>query len=452
MKQQHNWKTILALALPSFVSFAMMTVSGTLNLIIVGQMEGDVEGLIIAIVGVSNIIMYNAWALFSGIGHTVNYLVAQNYGAGNLKKAVERMYIALYVTSFVSILILFIGWFGAGDVLRLIGGEESKQLVAGEDYLRIRFFAMSCGILTFVFHGFLRGLQDPRTPMVLSLISNGIMVFFTYAWTYGHFGFPEWGLKGAGWAFFVGEAVGLLGCLYVYFVRLHRKIGTRLRIKFNRSEAKLILAESGKLGVQEFSLSVSMLIFTMFVAYLGPEALAANEVALNVMSIGFMPAFAFGATATILVGQMVGQGKPLEARRLGTLTAIIGTIFLLTIGIIEFFFAESIARIYSSETLVFETAAFLIMISAFLQLFDGLLNFYAGGLRGIGDTFFLLAVSFVLGLFVFVPLAYVAIFVLDWGSVGAWLALYTYLVLFGILVTVRFYRTDWMKVKIKEVH
>src|SRR5690606_41077536 len=96
-----NWKAILLLAIPSIFSFATMTVTGTINLIVVGQLGAA----IIAIVGVSNIIMYNVWALFSGIGNTVNYLVAQSYGAGENRKAVERTYIALYVCVGVALIV-----------------------------------------------------------------------------------------------------------------------------------------------------------------------------------------------------------------------------------------------------------------------------------------------------------------------------------------------------------
>ena len=77
-----HWKVILLLAIPSIASFASMTVTGTINLIMVGHMGA----LVIAIVGVTNIIMYNVFAIFSGIGHTVNYLVAQSYGANDMKK------------------------------------------------------------------------------------------------------------------------------------------------------------------------------------------------------------------------------------------------------------------------------------------------------------------------------------------------------------------------------
>lgn len=440
-----NWKTILLLAIPSIISFASITVSGTVSLIIVGQMGA----LVIAIVGVSNIIMYNSWALFSGIGHTVNYLVAQNFGSNDMKKGIERTYIALYLTGIVAVLTFIVGHFFSEDILRLIGGSESKEIAEGEEYLKIRFYAMSFGILNFVFHGFFRGIGDTLTPMVLSIASNVIIIFLTFTMTYGNLGFPELGLAGAGWAFGIGEAVGLIGCLYVYFIKLHPRYHTRSKVLFNRHEAKLIVKESGKLGIQEFSLSISMFIFTLFVARLGTEALAANEIALSVMSFGFMPAFAFGATATILVGQQVGKGNPLLARRLGTDTAILGSIFILMLGLIEFIFAESIARIYTSDPQVYQLAGFLIMISAFLQVFDGLLNFFAGALRGIGDTSFLLKISFFLGFLLFVPLSYVMIFVLDWGSIGAWLSLYMFLVVFGISVMIRFYKTDWLKVQMK---
>ena len=66
----------------------------------------------------------------------------------------------------------------------------------------------------------------------------------------------------------------------MFFIRLNKKYNTRLRVRIRRDESKLILLESGKLGIQEFALSISMFIFTMFVARLGQNALAANEIAL----------------------------------------------------------------------------------------------------------------------------------------------------------------------------
>ncbi|MFD2613629.1 MATE family efflux transporter [Paenibacillus gansuensis] len=441
-----NWKRILLLALPSIASFATATVTGTINLIILGQLGA----LVIAIVGVSNIIMYNAFAIFSGLGHTVNYLVAQNYGAQDMKKGIERTYMSLLFAVVFGLIIFGVGLSASDLILRMTGGN-AEFINTGSAYLQVRFFAMALGIIVFTFHGFLRGIGATRTSMVLSISANAIMVFLTYGLAFGKFGLPDWGLVGAGWAIVAGEAFNLLGCLFVYFILLHKRYGTRTRPRFDRSEARLILQESGKLGVQEFSMSISMYIFTIFVMQIGTKAVAANEIALNVMSFGFMPAFAFGATATIIVGQEVGDRNPNAARRAGTDTAIMGTLFLLVLGVIEFFFAEPIAKLYApTEPEVYELAAYLISVSAFLQLFDGLLNFYAGGLRGIGDTTFLLKSSFVLSAFLFVPLAYVLIFLFDMGSLGAWISLYTFITVYGLAVTYRFYRTNWSEVQVKE--
>jgi len=441
-----EWKKILLLAIPSIASFASSTLTGTINLILVGQLGA----LAIAIVGVSNIIMYNAWALFSGIGHTTNYLVAQNYGSNNMRKGVERTYIAFYLCLAAAAFVLIIGLIFPEGIFKVLGSSPD-MIEEGTAYLQIRFFAMVFSIFTFVFHGFLRGIGDTKTPMVSSILGGVLMIFFTYGLTYGKFGLPEIGLTGAGIAFLIGEVVTFLVCAYIYFIKLHPTYNTRARIAFNRSESKLIFGESSKLGIQEFSMAMAMFVFTAFVTRLGTHALAANEVALSVMSLGFMPAFAFGSTATILVGQEIGRKNPVAGRIAGTNTAILGSIFLVILGIIQFFLAEPIARIYTHDPQVYELAGKLIMISAFLQLFDGLLNFYAGGLRGIGDTTFLLKASLVLGWLLFIPLSYVLTFTLGLGSVGAWIALYSYLTAFGISVMVRFYRTDWNSIKLKVV-
>ncbi|MCL6460108.1 MAG: MATE family efflux transporter [Gorillibacterium sp.] len=442
-----NWKVILALALPSLLAFASSTLTGTINLIMIGKMGA----IAIGAVGVSNIIMYNAWALCSGFGHTINYLVAQNHGSGEMKKGVERTYVALYNGVILGVLLVIAGILAPEAILHLTGGS-SELIAAGVPYLRIRLFALSMGIISFILQGFMRGVGDTRTPMILSLSSNVAMIFFTYTLTYGHWGFPELGLSGAAWGIFFGDVIALAGSIYVYFFRMNPEFATRVRAKFNKLEVKLILTESGKLGIQEFAMSLAMLVFTAFVARISDQALAANEVALNVMSLGFMPAFAFGSTATILVGREIGRGNPLQARRFGTETAIIGTIMLLILGTVEFIFADKIAMIYNaSDSGVFELAADLIKISAFLQLFDGLFNMYGGCLRGLGDTSFLVKASFGLSWLIFVPLAYLLTFVFDMHSVGAWIGLYTFITLYGIAVTIRFYRTDWQSVSVKQV-
>lgn len=445
MIQWTKWKQILLLTLPSFFSFATQTVTGSINLIMVGHLGV----LTIGIVGVSNIIMYNVFALFSGIGHTASYLVAQNYGSGEMRRGIQRLYLALMTALGVGAVIAVAGWAASESTLRLTGG--SAELIAtGSAYLELRFYAMAFGIISFVFHGFLRGIGNTRTSMILSIIGNGTMLILTYAFTNGALGLPNLGLEGAGYAILIGEALQLLCCLYVFWFPLHRKFGTRGWPKPDWREMGLILKESGKLGLQEFSMSISMYIFTMFVVGLGEVALAANEVALNVMSLGFMPAFAFGATATTLVGQAIGRGRAFEGRRAGTDTALMGAVFLLLLGTAEMIWSVPIARVYSSDHAVYMAAAHLIQVSAFLQIFDGLYNFFAGGLRGIGDTTFLMRASMVLNFLVFVPLAYLFVEVFDWGGTGAWMSLYTFLTALGLTVAVRFYRTDWNAVRLKE--
>ncbi|MBW5446885.1 MATE family efflux transporter [Cohnella sp. CFH 77786] len=445
MELLRQWKKIIVLALPSLFAFATQTITGTICLIMVG----DLGALIIGVVGVSNIIMYNVFAVFSGIGHSINYLVAQNYGSGEMPKGIRRTYTALAVSLGVGAFITLAGWLAAGLILKGTGGSPSL-IAAGEAYLELRFYAMAIGMISFVFHGFFRGVGDTRISMIISIVANMIIIGLTYGLTYGHWGLPELGLRGAGAAMLIGEAAGLIVCLAVFWGPMHRKFGTRTLPKPDVAELGLIGRESGKLGLMEFSMSISMFIFTAFVIRLGEVPLAANEVSLSVMSFGFMPAFAFGSTATILVGQGIGSKKPREARRSGTHTAILGTLFLILLGTVEMIWAEPIAGIYTDDAAVAELAAYLISISAYLQIFDGFYNFYAGGLRGIGDTSFLMKASLLCSWALFVPLTYLFVNVLDGGSVGAWLALYAFLTVLGTAVMVRYYRTDFTAVRLKE--
>jgi len=441
-----QWKQILRLALPSLFAFATQTLTATVCLILVG----DLGAVAIGVVGVANIVMYNVFALLSGIGYSINYLVAQNYGAGDMAMGVRRTYMALGISLAAGAAIALAGWLAGGSILKWTGGSP-ELVAAGDGYLELRFIAIAFGMVSFALYGFFRGVGKTRIPMLISITGNVIIILLTYVLVYGQWGMPEMGLLGAGYAMLIGEAAAFALSLAVFWSPpLHRRFMTRVVPRFSWPELRLIGRESVKLGLMEFAMSVSMLIFTIFVIQLGEVALAANEVALNIMSFGFMPAFAFGTTATILVGQAVGSRRPAEARRAGTHTAMIGTVFLLLLGTAELIWAEEIAGIYTDDAAVVELTAFLISVSAYLQIFDGFYNMYAGGLRGVGDTSFLMRASLVCSFLLFVPLTYLFVNVLKWGSIGAWLALYGYMTVLGTAVMIRFYRTDFASVLPKE--
>jgi len=433
-----NTKRILALAIPSIATFSSMTLTGMISLVIVGHLGA----LAIAVVGVCNIIMYSVWAFFTGIGNTVNFLVSQNFGANDMDKANQRTQIALRI-SLILCLLLAVAALAAPHAILTLMGASPALIKAGVPYLRIRLFSFCSSLFTLVFMAYMRGVGNTKIPMYISIISSALLVVLTYGLTYGRLGFPQLGLQGAALAMVFSEVVGLALCIYVYLGPFARQFNTRALHSISWPETKLIVLESAKLGGMETSMSLSMFIFTMCITSLGTVALASNEIALNILSFGFMPANGFGATATILVGQEIGRNQPGKGRRLGHETSGIGVLFMALFSVVLILWREPIASLYTSDVHVSIPALSLIQVAAFVQIFDGANIIYGGGLRGAGDTTFLFRVSLLASWFVFVPLTYLLTIHWHLGTRGAWFGLCTLIVILGVANMWRFQTLTW---------
>ncbi|MCM3628721.1 MATE family efflux transporter [Paenibacillus glycanilyticus] len=437
-------KRILALAIPSIATFSSMTFTGLLVLMIVGNLGAAS----IAVVGITNIIIYNLWALFSGVQGAINFLVAQNYGSGNIRQGNQRMQIALFITAVQGITLLIGSFLLPYGILYLMGSNETI-LTLGSPYLMVRMIALIFTMFNTVFFAYMRAVGDTRTPMTLSLINSALVVTLTYVLAYGKFGFPELGLQGAAWSMVAAEGVTFLLGLLVYYGFQSGMYATRSWVRIEVEQVRLLLYESIKLGITELSNSVGMLVFTACITRLGTTAIAANEIALNILSFGFMPSNGFGAAATIGIGQEVGKGNGATARRFGIVTVYLGLIFMALISVVFFLFALPIAKLYTSEREVYETAISLIHLTACVQLFTGANIIFGGGLRGIGDTTFLSRTALVLNWLLFIPLTILLTRVFDWGQTGAWSALCLLIVLSAVANGWRYLTLDWSRVKVK---
>ncbi|MFC5647720.1 MATE family efflux transporter [Paenibacillus solisilvae] len=437
-------KQILRLAIPSIATFSSMTFTGLLVLMIVGKLGASS----IAVVGISNIIIYNLWALFSGVQGAINFLVAQNFGSSNIRLGNQRMQIALLVTA-VQGIVLFSGSFVLPYVILLVMGSNDSILSLGAPYLQVRMLALIFTMFNTVFFAYMRAVGDTRTPMTISLINSGLVVALTYVMTYGAFGFPELGLQGAAWSMVAAEFITFMLSLLVYYRFMCGMYLTREWVPVEKQQVRLLLLESSKLGVTELSNSLGMLVFTACITRLGTTAIAANEIALNILSFGFMPSNGFGAAATIGIGQEIGKGRGAEARRFGIVTVYLGLIFMAMISVVFFLFSLPISKLYTSEAAVYTTAISLIHLAAFIQLFTGANIIFGGGLRGVGDTTFLSRTALLFNWVLFIPCTILLTRVYDLGQVGAWAALCMLIVLTAIAYTWRYLTLDWTNVKVK---
>ena len=60
------------------------------------------------------------------------------------------------------------------------------------------------------------------------------------------------------------------------------------------------------------------------------------------------------------------------------------------------------------------------MLAAAFQLFDAIVMAVTGGLNGAGDTRWVMAISLLGAWLIKVPGAYVGVFILEMGAMGAW--------------------------------
>ncbi len=409
---------------------------------------GKLGAASIAVVGITNILMYNVWAMCSGIQGSINYLAAQNYGSGNMRLANQQMQIALLGTAVQAGLMLAFSFFAPYYVLKLLG-SNAEIVSLGTAYVQVRMLALMFGIFSGVFYAYMRAIGDTKTPMTISIINSALVVVLTYVLAYGKFGFPNLGLQGAAWSMVIAELITLLLCILVHYGFLNGFFFTRSWVPVERKQVKLIFFESAKLSVMELSNSLGMLIFTACITRLGTTAVAANEIALNILSFGFMPSNGFGAASTIGIGQEIGKGRPSEARRFGLVTVYLGILFMIVVSSLMFIFALPISKLYTSEAAVFNAVIPLIHLAAFIQLFNTTGIIFGGGLRGIGDTTFLSRAALLLNWVLFIPATVVLTAVFDLGQVGAWIALCS-LMIFGAAVNgYRFLSLDWTNAKSK---
>lgn len=382
-------RRVLGLAWPVIGENFLETMLGIVDTWLVSSLGA------IALAGVGTAIQFVFFIISAlsaiSVGNAV--LVAQSVGARNYARAGNLAKQSLVWSLILSIPLSLIGFFNAETLVGMFGMEPAVNAI-GAAYLHVTMGTVVVLVMLIIGGGVLRGAGDSRTPMLVTALANVVNVILAYLLIFGKGGFPAMGAVGSAWATFFARLLALvllLGALWQGRNNVTIRGGGSWWPDW--SVARQLLKIGVPAAVEQVLMSLSFLVMTTVVSHLGTLTLAAQRVAMNAMSLSFLPGLGFSIAATALVGQSVGARRPAEGQAAARIATRWAMIWMGTLGVIFLIFAPQIMGFFSDDPTVISIGAAGLRMVALIQPFWALGMVSGGALRGTGDTQFPLRVN-----------------------------------------------------------
>lgn len=382
-------RRVFNLAWPVIGENFLQTMLGIVDTIFVARLgPGALAG-----VGAAIQVMFFVISALSAVSVGSSVLVAQAVGARRLDQASRFAKQSLVWSVIISVPLLAVGLIAAEPIISIFGMEPEVSRM-GTAYLQVTMGTVGVLVLLLLGGGVLRGAGDSRTPMLITLIANVVNVVLTYGLIFGELGMPRLGVVGSAWGTFLSRLLGF-GLLWIVMWRGVNGVSIRGRADWlpNWTIARQMLSIGIPAAVEQVLISTAFLVLSITVAGLGTVALAAHRIALNAMSISFLPGFGFAMAATALVGQCIGAQRLDEARAVGRIATTWAAAWMGALGVVFFLYAEWIIAVFIDDPVVIQMGGAALRTIALVQPFWAISFVQAGALRGTGDTRFPLRVN-----------------------------------------------------------
>jgi len=403
----------------------------------------------------AGILGFTVLSLFVGTAGYAGTFVSQYHGAGRPERVGPAVWQGAWlalIAAGVNLALIPL----AGPIFDLIGHEPAVRR------LEVTYFKILCLGAGFVvgssaLAGFFSGLGRTAPVMWVNLAATAVNLVLDYLMIFGKGGFPEMGIAGAAIATVISSVFGFV----VYLILLARPSCDREfhTLRGWRPERELfgrLLYYGLPSGAQFFLDVAGFAVFISLVGQLGPTALAASTIAFNINTLAFMPMIGIGIAVSVLVGQRLGRNDPECAARgvwsgFHLTFAYMATISALYVLIPDLFLAPFAARATPGEfDEIRRISVVLLRFVAVYSLFDGMNIVFASGVKGAGDTRFVMMMIVVVSSLLLVLPTLIVVKVLHLGLYAAWTVVTVYVIALGFAFLARFLGGKWKSMRVIE--
>jgi putative MATE family efflux protein len=421
-------REILRLAVPALGALAAEPLYLLVDTAIVGHLGRSQ----LAALGIASIVLGSAFVLFNFLQYGTTAQVARAGGAGESEGArrlgAQALWLSLVFGIAVSGLIALL----AEPIVSLVGGEGQAADYA-VTYLRIAAIGFPAAFLALGGQGYLRGIADLRTPLVIVIAGNVANVILEVLFVYGF----EWGIEGSA----AGTAIAQLGMGAAFVVVILRGLNAddarpRLRL------AQRVLSLGKWIFIRTAALTSSFLLAGAVATRFGEAAIGAHQIAFQLFFFLALVLDSVAIAGQIIVGRELGAGRTERAYAAGTrmiwLSVAAGAVF----SVFLMAFSGWLPQIFTGDADVLAATALLWPLFALMQPLAGAVFALDGILIGAGDGPFL-AFSMVAAFGVCAVVLFVALEG-DWGIRGVWAALVILILARLTAMLARFRRGRWL--------
>ncbi|HHW98756.1 MAG TPA: MATE family efflux transporter, partial [Firmicutes bacterium] len=210
LTHQEARRHVIALAWPAVVEQLLVTLFGMVDMMMVGAVGPQA----IAAIGLTNQPMFLALAAFQALNVGTTALVARFVGAGDISEANAAIRQSLLVVTALGGIATALVYIFAEPMVVFMGAKD-EALGYAVTYLRVISLGLLPQTIGMCVTAVLRGAGDTKTPMRFNIIANVFNVLGNFLLISGRFGFPAWGVFGAGFATSFSRLIGCVLALYV---------------------------------------------------------------------------------------------------------------------------------------------------------------------------------------------------------------------------------------------
>ena len=299
-------RTIWEIAWPIMLSLLAQNVVNVTDTAFLGRV-GEIELGASAIGG----LLYTTLFMVSfGFTTGVQILVARRNGEKNYL-AIGRIFDnSFYFLGIISLIItLAVILFGPALLKPFMASEAVFK--ASSTFLIYRVLGLFFASAGLLFRSFYTGITFTKYLSISSAIMAVVNVVLDYALIFGHWGFPQLGIKGAGIASSISEVCALM--FFIIITWQNSRLKQYVLFKLVKPDLKIIknTLEISVFVMMQYVLSLgSWFVFFMFVEKMGERSLAVSNIIRSLYLMLMIPGWALCSVTSTLVSNALGEGNP----------------------------------------------------------------------------------------------------------------------------------------------